>query len=257
MLKTDHDSADYVLDGFRGKRGELMNVKTRFKLLVAAVLVAAWCGVLTADAGSQYSPIPLRVNYGSGYWGGVTGAPVASGKRATADVLVVGDSITARCYPALRTALAAKGKTSAVVAQSGADIWQLTDLLMGDQLTVPPVVVMAAGTNNVFNPFGASAQVARAANWTNQVGSKLYWVDTYVGRPAYLASDIRNSGQVNAAIYATVPNVIGWTPALTSAVGRGRALSYYLQDGVHPWAAAGTGHGNGCAYWAGVIASRL
>jgi hypothetical protein len=78
-----------------------------------------------------------------------------------------------------------------------------------------------------------------------------------VGRPAYLASDIRNSGQVNAAIYASNPNVIGWTPALTSAVGRGRPLSYYLQDGVHPWAAAGTGHGNGCAYWAGVIAARL
>jgi lysophospholipase L1-like esterase len=231
-----------------------MNVTTRFKLLAVAVLVAAWCGVLTADAGSQYDAVPVRVNYGSGYWGGITGNSVTSGKSA--DVLIVGDSITARCYPALRTALAAKGKTLAVAAQSGANTKQLTDLLM-NQLSLPPVVVMAAGTNDVFNPFAAPAQVSRAARWMSETGSKLYWVDTYVGRPAYLASDIRNSGQVNAAIYASSPNVIGWTPALTSAVGRGRALSYYLQDGVHPWATAGTGHGNGCAYWAGVIASRL
>jgi lysophospholipase L1-like esterase len=231
-----------------------MHVKTRFKLLVAAVLVAAWCGVLTADASQSY--ISPTVNYGSGRWGGITGSPVAKGSTATADVLIVGDSITTRCYPALRTALAAKGKTLAVSAQSGANTKQLTDLLM-NQLSLPPVVVMAAGTNDVFNPFAAPAQVSRAARWMSEAGSKLYWVDTYVGRPAYLASDIRNSGQVNAAIYATVPNVIGWTPALTGAVGRGRALSYYLQDGVHPWAAAGTGHGNGCAYWAGVIASRL
>lgn len=233
--------------------------RTVSALLTTAVLVIAPV-VAPAEADTStttYTPVQPRVNYGSGFWGGLVGDVKTYGDPANTDVLVVGDSITTRCYPALRTAFAAKGKTLAVIAQSGANTARLTQLLM-NALALSPTVVMAAGTNDVFNPPVMARNVAKTANWTAETTSKLYWVDTYVGRAGTtLTHDIRNSGWVNGQIYAVAPNVISWNAALGSAVGRGRALSYYLQDGVHPWAAAGIGHGNGCAYWAGVIAAGV
>lgn len=199
--------------------------------------------------------VPTAVNYGSGLWGG-PGSIVRSGNPAATDVLVVGDSITARCYPRLRTALAAKGLTLSVVAQSGQNTKGLVTLLT-DLPAVPKRVVMAAGTNDVFAPPAVAAQVGRALGWLSDVGATAYWVDTYVGRPATLAADARNSGWVNGQVYAAAPRVIGWQPALGAAVGRGRALSYYLQDGVHPWTTAGTGHADGCAFWAAVVAAGV
>lgn len=201
------------------------------------------------------------VDYGSGLYAGTTSAVVREGDPATASVLVVGDSITVRCRADLRTALAAKGKTLAVLGQSGQNTAGLLDLL-SEYTDLPPVTVMASGANDVFNPPAMAGQVSRAK--TMLAGrTTMLWVDTYVGRTYKTAAvqmhDVRNSGWVNGQIYAGVPagQVLGWNVALGAAVGRGKALSLYLQDGVHPWAEAADGHGDGCAFWAATIAGPV
>ena len=195
------------------------------------------------------------VDYGSGTWGG-PGAVARYGDPATAAVLMVGDSITARCIPQLTAAFEARGKTLAVIAQSGQNTAGLATLIESE-LRIPADVVMEAGTNDVFDPFAMPTQVARVVQYVQDTGARLHWVDTYVGRPAYDVDDARNSGQVNGAIWAAAPHVISSVGALTAARGRGRALSYYLQDGVHYWTAAGTGHGDGCAFYAVTVAGGV
>jgi hypothetical protein len=228
--------------------------------IAVAILVAAQLIVIASHARATVTTpaaattITTTTNYGSGAWAGPSTAITRSGDPATADVLIVGDSITNRCYPALRTALAPR--TLAVVAQSGQNTAGLAALLFAVP-KVPAHVVMAAGTNDVFNPPAVAAQVGRVSAWASDNAVDLRWVDTYVGRPTYAAADARNSGWVNGQVYAGAPRVIGWQPALGAAVGRGRALTYYLQDGVHPWAAAGTGHGDGCAFWAAIVKGGL
>jgi hypothetical protein len=201
------------------------------------------------------STVTSTINYGSGLWAG-PGSIVRVGNPATATDLMVGDSITARCAPKLVAAFAAKGRTLAVIAQSGQNIAGLAALLMAET-KVPGRVVFAGGANDVFNPFAVPAQVGKVVTWVQDSGAELYMVDTYVGRPATAVDDARNSGQVNGAIYAVAPHIISAVDALTAARGRGRALSYYLQDGVHYWTAAGTGHGDGCAFLAGTVAGGV
>lgn len=237
-----------------------MNVlrRTVSALLTTAVLAVAPALAPAKAEVAISTPIAPRVNYGSGYWGGVVGGPVETGNIQTADVALYGDSIASRCGAYLRTALAAKGKTLYTYTWSGQNTKGLFDAALS-ALRQPPTVIMAAGTNDVFQPPLVGPQIAKAKSYAAEAGTHLMWVDTYVGRSTYLAADVRNSGWVNGQIYSQIGqgDVIGWNAALGYAVGRGRALSYYLQDGVHPWATAGTGHGNGCSFWAGVIAAGV
>lgn len=202
-------------------------------------------------------------NYGSGVWAGTTSPVVRSGDLATADVLMVGDSIGVRCTADIRTALAAEGKTLATITQSSQNTEGLANLLLAEPV-VPPKVYMEAGTNSVFNPPEMAAQIARVQNWAVENAVDLYWGDTYVGRPATPTADARNSGWVNSFIYSAVPynHIIKWQAAIAAAVGRGGGaspgmLEYYIQDGVHPWLNAGTGHGDGCAFFGTVVAQGI
>lgn len=222
-----------------------------------------------AGAVEAAAPKPRKVtvvDYGSGVWGGPTSAVVRTGDPATADYVLIGDSIGNRCTPDIRTALLDKGKTLATITQSGQNTQGLVDLLLAES-SITGKVVMEAGTNSVFTPPDMPAQIARVQNWTADNGLELFWGDTYVGRPATYVHDIRNSSWVNSYIYSAVPgdHVIKWMPALSAAVGRGRPLSYYLQEGgpgggTHPWPAAGTtpwNHGDGCAFLAAVYVAGL
>lgn len=195
-------------------------------------------------------------NYGSGLFTPPTTAVKRIGDPATADVLMVGDSIVNGCSTDLVAAFAAKGKTLAVIAQSGQNAAGLYLLL--SQLDSHPLdVVFAGGTNDVFDPFGAQQTVADVKLWGQTTGATVYLVDTYVARTATATHDLRNSGQVNGYLYRSGLPVISPVEALTAAVGRGRALEYYLQDKVHYWADAGTGHGDGCAFLAYTIAAGV
>jgi hypothetical protein len=247
--------------------------RTAGRLTAVLAFAAAAIGLLyavpkSADASSTAAATSASgtyaqkmTDYGSGPWGGIYSAPVRTGDPATADVLMMGDSIGNRCASDVRTALAAKGMTLATISQSGQNTAGLVSLLLSEP-KVPSKVFMEAGTNDVFNPPAMPVQIARAQTWAADNSLELFWGDTYVGRPAYAAADARNSGWVNSFIYASIPydHVIKWQPALAAAVGRGRALNYYLEDGVHPWANTGTtpyNHGDGCAFYAAVVAGGI
>lgn len=229
-----------------------------------AALIAATAITLTTGTPSdaQHTAAPkakaTAIDYGSGPWGGPIGTAAQTGDPATASVFLYGDSIGARCTPDIRTALAAKGHTLYTYTWPSQNTQGLVNAMMSAP-RLGPEVIMQAGTNDVFNPFAATAQVARGADYLTETGSDWHWMDSYVGRPAYLVDDVRNSGQVSAQIHGVVgeAKVVRWVDALTAARGRGRALSYYLQDGVHPWAAAGTGHADGCAFLAAVVSAAI
>lgn len=197
------------------------------------------------------------IDYGSGLWVPPTGAVKRVGDPATADVLMVGDSITNGCSTDLIAAFATKGLTLAVIAQSGQNAAGLY-LLLSALDNTPQKVVFAGGTNDVFNPFGVRSTVANVKQWGADTGVTVHLVDTYVARPATMTHDQRNSGQVNGYLYGSGLHVISPVEALTAAVGRGRPTNYYISsDGVHYWADAGTGHGDGCAFYAATIAAGV
>lgn len=215
-----------------------------------------------AAAPEKVATSTATVNYGSGTWGGVANSKAVVGDLDTADVELLGDSITVRCYPAIVAAFAAKGLTVAVRAQSGQQARHMVDQLTA-QLRTPGLVVMLGGSNDIFNPPAVAAQVARALEFTAGAGVRLLWADTQVARASQTYTvqyaDLRNSGWVNNQIHQGLPatDIIEWNAAIGAAIGRGRPLTYYIQDGVHPWATAGTGHADGCAFLAAVIVGSV
>lgn len=236
-------------------------------LLTVAVITVA--PVVRADGSSRHAAAPAQivtstaaVNYGSGTWGGVAISKAVVGSLDTADVELFGDSVTVRCYPAIVKAFAAKSLTVAVRAQSGQQSRNMVDQLTA-QLRTPGLVVVVGGSNDIFNPPAVAGQVARALEFTTGAGVKLLWADTQVARSSQTYSvqyaDLRNSGWVNNQIHQGLPpaNIIQWNAAIGAAIGRGRPLTYYLQDGVHPWATAGSGHADGCAFLAAVIVGAV
>lgn len=239
-------------------------------LLTAAVITVA--PVVRADGSNRRAAVPTQVtaltatvNYGSGTWGGVATTKAVVGDLDTADVELLGDSITVRCYPAIVKAFAAMGWTVAVRAQSGQQARNMVDQLTS-QLRTPGRVVVIGGSNDIFNPPAVAGQIDRAVDFTNGAGVRLYWGDTQVARASQTYTvqyaDLRNSGWVNNQIHQGLPpaSIIQWNAAIGAAVGRGRPLTYYLQDGVHPWVSAGTtpySHADGCAFLAAVIVGAV
>lgn len=237
------------------------------RLSAVAVLAAATIGLLYAvpspadarSAGSTANTAPnaatvRRMDYGSGTlgnWQALTHGTVGDvvdtpyDGDPQAEVLIVGDSITTRSYSALIGALQDAGHTAAVNYWSGRPTAPAVDWVLSLS-TKPKVIVMATGSNDVMDPPVMAAQIARL-----QAGlpatTTLLWVDVQVSRPAYALADQRNSMAVNQQIYAALSpdHVIYWSQMFWSAPWR---LSYYLQDGVHPWIGAADGHGDGVAF---------
>lgn len=223
-------------------------------------ITVAILGVATLLMAWLVSPA-RAVDYGSGQlgdwpsWGHAQIDPWAS-----ADVGIVGDSITGRCYPRLNTRLTTTGRTLAVNYWSGRPLapavdWVLARVAAGQPL--PPVLIMASGTNDIYNPPVVQAQVARLKAGLPST-TELLFVDVTASRwgrsysTATQVSDMRNSSWVNGQIRAVLPDpqVIGWAAQMATLPGRGVALTYYSQDGVHPWPSAIDGHGDGCDLWA-------
>jgi lysophospholipase L1-like esterase len=159
-------------------------------------------------------------------------------------VLIMGDSITAGGRYALADRFAEKGKSVYINYWSGRPTAPAVDWLVA-QDSLPDVVIMATGTNDIFNPTVMAAQIKRAqafvnslnATRTDGVTTQLFWVDVQATRwPAteYTErNDQRNSMAVNLAIYQNMPvnHVIQWTQRFMSNPG---LLTTYLADGVHP-----------------------
>lgn len=220
-----------------------MRIRRLLCLVIAVLAVMTGTG---ADA--------LAMDYGSGTGGGPVGTPVRSTIPYTniSDVMIVGDSITVRGYKDLAAAL--PGKRLAVDAQAGRNTADSIDSLFASMragMVLPPVLIMATGSNDVFDPFVMAAQVKRLLAGVPP-GTRVYWVDVQVSRPATAVADQRNSAQVNRAIWLGCTGsctVISW--ATFFAVKPARIGWYLDSGGVHPIMGVGT------RAWAALIAGAL
>jgi hypothetical protein len=199
--------------------------------------------------------VPAQADFGSGTlgnWQAMTHGIV--GNWSSAEVGLIGDSITTRCYRSLLPLVARQGESLAVNYWSGRPTAPTVDWLVA-RPTLPRVLLVQSGSNDIFDPRPVSAQVARLKARL-PAGTTLLWIDVQVARTRYPAAvqlaDQRNSMWVNSQLRENLPKsqIIPWSWWFSSNPSR---LTRYLQDGVHPWAAAGTGHGDGCAFWAAVI----
>lgn len=200
------------------------------RLLYVVALVAALL-VLPSPA--------VAYDYGSGQAAGPVGTPVVSTGSYTSrsDVLIVGDSITMRGYKDLAYYL--QGKRLAVNAHSGRATKESVDAVLAMPY-VPPVLVMAVGSNDVFSPFAMAAEVTRLRAGVPAT-TRVFWVDVQVSRPRYAVADQRNSAMVNRAIWqgcAGECTVISWASFFAAYP---RRLTLYLDSGgVHPIQGVGT-----------------
>jgi hypothetical protein len=193
------------------------------------------------------APTAAMADYGSGTAGGPVGTPVLSTAPYTAvsDVLIVGDSITVRGYKDLAAAL--PGKRLAVNAHSGRNTKASIDSLfhwLANGYKLPPVLVMAVGTNDIFDPSGVPAQVKRLLAGVPS-STKVFWIDVQAARPKTALADQRNSGWVNQAIWRGCVGgctVISWAGFLAAKPAR---IGWYIdsggvhtdEDGKKAWAA--------------------
>jgi hypothetical protein len=171
------------------------------------------------------------------------------------DIRLYGDSITFGGKSAFAYEMGQRGLTTYVDAWSGRPTTPVADAILAET-AFPPVVVVASGTNDMFNPTVMAAQINRIKNHIASVSplTKLFWVDvqaTRWGQTEYIErNDQRNSMAVNLAIYQNMPTnrVVQWTQRFMS---NPNLMGTYLKDGVHPKDSASY------AYWAAILRSWL
>lgn len=200
----------------------------------------------------------------AGYQHGVDGDP------ATADVLMVGDSIVNRCRLYVRARLVPHGLTvafdywssrptadiPAVSAAAGA----VTRTLSYSRIYQPnsfKLVVMATGTNDIFDP----ATMAYNTNRMKVVESPVLWGTVYASRSTSYSADLRNAGWVNNQIQASGFPTVDWFAFLASYPGY--RIPAYIADGIHPTygtlppAQPTLGDGSGCDAWAALYVAKI
>lgn len=183
--------------------------------------------------------------YGSGAWGGLGGQSLVSTSARVAQavntdgLVAVGDSISVASFPDLAGDLfAADGSITGVDARNSAPAWYGIDRLeqIAAQVGLPNRVLIALGSNDIFDPPAFVGQIDRALAVCGDT-RWVYWVTVQAARPATALADQRNSGWINAELAkatARHPNLrlIEWHSFLARKLSR---LSVYVSsDGVHP-----------------------
>lgn len=232
--------------------------------LLLPVAPASPAGAVSAVAGcakpTKTKKATAKMDYGSGTLGPL-GSQVLDGDMATADVGIFGDSITVRGCGELKSWLAGLGKTLATDAQGSRAVTKTADDI--ETYTVfPPVVIVAAGTNDIFNPLVFGAQMDRILAYLASKGVEhVLWIDVQACRTSQTATvklaDQRNSMAINMQIHERLPGskVVPWAWSFISNPAR---LAMYLQDGVHPWAGpTGPNGADGTANWRAWIMTKL
>jgi len=205
----------------------------------AAVAAATVASAETASAADLY---------GSGALGDWTILSRAISTEATIKyvrdndgVYMFGDSISVQDGKSLATQLISRsGKSLAVHNWSGRPTAPAVDALQSWAVKygLPRRILMATGTNDVFNPPVFAAQVDRAMKI---VGSQrtVVWVNTQIARTAKSATvqlaDQRNSAWVNSQLsdaQKKYPNlrIVRWAEYLAAQPSR---LTSCLREGVH------------------------
>jgi hypothetical protein len=156
-------------------------------------------------------------------------------------VVMFGDSIAVQDGKALATRLMGRtGDSLAVNNWSGRPTTPAVDALQNWATTygMPRRILMATGTNDIFNPPVFAAQVDRTMSIVGP-DRKVIWCNTQVARTAQPASvqlaDQRNSAWVNLQLdnaQKRYPNliIVRWAEYLAAKPAR---LIWYLRDGVH------------------------
>lgn len=181
------------------------------------------------------------------------------------DVRVYGDSIAFGGKSALAVELNKRGLTVFVDAWSGRPTTPAVDALVAET-SLPHDVIMAVGTNDIFNSTVMGAQVQRAENFIaaynaeHSTDVRLWWVNVQATRwkqtDVIERNDQRNSMAINLAIYKRIPveHVIDWAGRF---MDNPSLIDYYLVDGVHPDPAVLSSGSTGYQYWAAVIRGWL
>lgn len=213
----------------------------RRQILMAGAVAA----VSTVAATESASATDL---YGSGELGDWTilGKAIASEATITYvrdhdGVYMFGDSIAVQDGKALATRLLSRtGKTLAVHNWSGRPTAPAVDALQSwaAKYGLPRRILMATGTNDIFNPPAFAAQVDRTMKIAGPQRTVI-WVNTQIARTAKSATvqlaDQRNSAWVNSQLsdaQKKYPNlhIVRWAEYLAAKPTR---LTMYLREGVH------------------------
>jgi lysophospholipase L1-like esterase len=156
-------------------------------------------------------------------------------------VLAFGDSIGVGTFRDLATRLGTAGTLLAVNAKGGRPTAPTVDILNEWATTyrLPRRILMAVGSNDIFNPSGFAAQISRVMTIVGP-GVTVYWSEIHVSRwsqpVGVQIADQRNSGWLNVQLHAATAKhqnlrVISWASFLAQQpASRIRA---YLADGVH------------------------
>lgn len=156
-------------------------------------------------------------------------------------VYLFGDSIVKQDGPALeRRLIGRSGDPIAMDSRPGRPTREAVDVLddWSHRYGLPTRIVMAVGSNDVFDPHGFAAQVDRAMRIAGP-DRTVFWVDVYVRRTREPAAvqvvDQRNSALINRQLEAAAGRyprlrIIHWAEFLTARPSRIRTS---LRDGVH------------------------
>ena len=156
-------------------------------------------------------------------------------------VYMFGDSIAVQDGKALATRLLSRsGASLAVNNWSGRPTAPAVDALQSwaSRYGLPRRILMATGTNDIFNPPAFAAQVDRTMNIVGPHRT-VVWVNTQIARTTKSATvqlaDQRNSAWVNSQLsdaQKKYPNlrIVRWAEYLAAKPAR---LTMYLREGVH------------------------
>jgi hypothetical protein len=186
--------------------------------------------------------------YGSGQLGAwttqakaISSATTIMSVRESDGVFMFGDSIAVQDGKALGTRLNGRdGSTLAVHNWSGRPTAPAVDALQSWATTygLPRRILMATGTNDVFNPPVIAAQIDRTMQIVG-TSRTVVWVNTQISRTtmssAVQVADQRNSAWVNSQLSEAqkrYPNlrIVRWAEFLAAKPSR---LTSYLRQGVH------------------------
>lgn len=189
-------------------------------------------------------------DYGSGVLGAWANSTRAIATDATIrqvrdanGIYMFGDSISVQDGRALAERLNTDGILLAVHNWSGRPTAPAVDALQdwATNFGMPQRILMATGTNDIFNPPVMAAQIDRTMSIVGPTRT-VYWVNVQAARAAdaydaYRLSDQRNSGWVNlqlADAQKRHPNlkIVHWAEFLAAKPSR-MSPTMYLRDGVH------------------------
>lgn len=210
------------------------------KILAALGLAAA----LLFSGAAQAAPGRTTVDYGSGTlgsWATASNRVDSDAVFSQSDVWVFGDSILRDDATALVGSFTAQGTSVAVDAWGSRPTAPTVDALEARlaKSGAPAVVVMAIGTNDIFDPTVMSGQIDRTMTLV-PAETRVIWVNVFATRWAMgwgqRESDLRNTGWVNNQIMEAVnqyPNysVVDWYGVLSK--NPGYRITNWLTDGVH------------------------